>query len=163
MKTEFIPATEKDLGIIREIYDYYIIHTTVTFRTETPNLEELRKIFPVNDNKYQTFMIRQGNEVIGYCSYGPYKKHEAYGRAAEIAVYLKPDKILQGTGKQAISHIEKTARENSIHVLLAFVTAENEISTRFIKKQGYELCAHFKNIGEKFNRILDVVVYQKEL
>lgn len=163
MKADFIQATEKDLGVIREIYEYYITQNTVTFRSETPNEEELRNIFPVNNDKYQTFIIRHGAEVVGYCSYRPYKKHGAYDRTAEIAVYLRPDKILKGTGTQAIRHIEKSAWENGIHVLLAFITAENEISTRFIKKMGYELCAHFKNIGEKFNRILDVVVYQKEL
>ncbi len=32
-----------------------------------------------------------------------------------------------------------------------------------IKKLGYEPCANFKNIGEKFNRLLDVQVFQKEL
>lgn len=163
MKPDFIPISESDLGIIKEIYDYYIIHTTVTFRTKTLSLEELERIYPVGDDKYQTFLIRKGEEVVGYCSYGPYKKHDAYKRTAEIAVYLKPDKILQGIGKQAISHIEKSARKNGIHVLLAFVTAENEISTRFIKKRGYETCAHYKHIGEKFNRLLDVAVYQKEL
>jgi phosphinothricin acetyltransferase len=163
MKTDFIPAAEKDLGVIREIYEYYITHTTATFRKEFPNQEELRNIYPVNDDKYQTFIIRNGVEVVGYCSYGPYKKHGAYGRTAEIAVYLRPDKILQGFGKQALRHIEKSAREKGIRVLLAFVTAENEVSTHFIEKQGYERCAHFKNIGEKFNRVLDVVVYQKEL
>jgi hypothetical protein len=33
----------------------------------------------------------------------------------------------------------------------------------FFKKSGYFRCAHMKNIGEKFGKVLDVVVYQKEI
>jgi len=33
----------------------------------------------------------------------------------------------------------------------------------FFKKSGYTRCAHMKNIGEKFGKILDVVIYQKEI
>jgi phosphinothricin acetyltransferase len=47
--------------------------------------------------------------------------------------------------------------------MFAFITAENEMSVKLFEKLGYDPCSHFKNIGEKFNRLLDVQVFQKEL
>jgi len=32
-----------------------------------------------------------------------------------------------------------------------------------MEKAGFSKCAHLKNIGEKFGKILDVVMYQKEI
>jgi L-amino acid N-acyltransferase YncA len=163
MKTDIIPITDSDLVDIKEIYDHYILNTTVTLRKHPPDLTEIATIYPVHNTRHQTFLIRQEVDVIGYCSYGPYKNEEAYARTAQIALYLKPGNIRQGVGKLMLSHLEKTAFERGIRVLLAFVTAENEGSIRFLTKFDFKSCAHFKNIGEKFNRILDVLVFQKEL
>ena len=116
------------------------------------------KIIPLTVNS----IIHEGYAV-GYCALGPYKKKKAYNRTAEICIYLKPENIDKGIGTRAVRYIEKTARENGIKILLAFITAENEPSVRLFKKLGYYQCAHFKKIGEKFNRVLDVLVYQKEI
>jgi len=45
--------------------------------------------------------------------------------------------------------------------LLAIISGDNESSVQLFEKSGYEKCAHFKQVGEKFNKILDVVSYQK--
>jgi phosphinothricin acetyltransferase len=55
------------------------------------------------------------------------------------------------------------AQTAGIHVLVGTLTAENAASVRLFEKAGYVKCAHLKNIGEKFGRILDVVIYQKEI
>jgi len=32
-----------------------------------------------------------------------------------------------------------------------------------MEKSGYTRCAHLKNIGKKLGKILDIVIYQKEI
>ena len=46
---------------------------------------------------------------------------------------------------------------------MGIITAENESSVKLFERMGYEKCGHFKQVGEKFGRILDVVAYQKLL
>jgi phosphinothricin acetyltransferase len=48
-------------------------------------------------------------------------------------------------------------------VLVGTLCGENHASIRLMEKSGYSRCAHLKNIGEKFGKLLDVVVYQKEI
>jgi len=47
--------------------------------------------------------------------------------------------------------------------LIAIVTGDNAESIALFEKSGYIRCAHFKNIGEKFNKVLDVLAFQKEI
>jgi phosphinothricin acetyltransferase len=36
-------------------------------------------------------------------------------------------------------------------------------SIKLFQKLGYEKCAHFKRVGEKWGRVIDVVFFQKSL
>jgi phosphinothricin acetyltransferase len=163
MKLTFITINPADFHIIKDIYDYYILNSTATFRTKPVGLEEIKKLYPVDNERFKTYLIKAEDEIAGFCSIGPYKLSEGYERTALIRVFLKPDKISTGIGTQAVHYLEKVARNHNIKVLLAFITAGNRASERLVEKLDYIRCAHFKRIGEKFNEILDLVVYQKEL
>jgi phosphinothricin acetyltransferase len=139
------------------------MNSTATFRTKTVGLEEIKKLYPIENGRYKTFVIKEENEIAGFCAFGPYKLSEGYERTALISVFLKPEKISRGIGTQAVQYLEQAARTHNIKILLAFITAGNRISEKLVEKLDYIRCAHFKRIGEKFNEVLDVVVYQKEL
>lgn len=161
MKVEFLEITEQDLEIIREIYDYYIAHTTATYYTERISVDELKGFIPIHDQKYKTFLIKANNESCGFCYFGQYKKRQAYDRTAEISVYIKPGFTGKGIGKEALQYLETVARNKGVSVLIAIISGDNEISIKLFKRNGFEKCGHYKQIGEKFNKVLDVVSYQK--
>ena len=91
------------------------------------------------------------------------KNREAYDTTAEVTIYLKHDCIGKGIGSAALTYIEDYAMDKNFHVLIATITGENEQSIRTFDKNGYEKCAHYKQVGKKFDRWLDVVAYQKIL
>jgi L-amino acid N-acyltransferase YncA len=62
-----------------------------------------------------------------------------------------------------IRYIEKHAKANAFHALLAVLCSENEKSIRLFERNGYNKCAHYRKIGDKFGRFLDIVVCQKIL
>jgi len=163
MKLTFKLIDRSDLLTIGDIYNYYVLNTTVTFRRDPVGLDELKRMYRLDDGRFRTYLINDGTETAGYCGYGPYKLHEGYERTAGIFIYLRPDKIARGIGTMALRYLERVAREHGISVLLAYITAGNVNSDKLLKKQGYEQVAHFKRIGEKFNKTLDVTFYQKEL
>jgi len=47
-----------------------------------------------------------------------------------------------------------------ITVLVGIIREENKTSIRLFENCGLEKCAHFKEVGKNFNRVLDVVSYQ---
>jgi L-amino acid N-acyltransferase YncA len=161
MKIEFEEVTERDFEIIKEIYDYYIEHSTATYYTEKIAIEELKSFIPCQDKKYKSYLIRSENECCGFCYLSAYKKRQAYDRTAEISIYLKVGYTGKGIGNIALPYLEKVARYNGISVLIGIISGDNENSIKLFGRNGYKKCGHFRQIGEKFNKILDVVSVQK--
>lgn len=159
----FSPVTEDDLSAIKEIYDYYILNTTSTFHAESIPISELKEFLFIANPKYPSFVLREKDEVIGYCFLTPYKKRQAYDRTAELSIYLKPGYTGREIGVAALERLEEAAGRSGIRVLVGTLCGENRASIRLMEKCGYTRCAHLKNVGEKFGNVLDVVIYQKEL
>lgn len=78
-------------------------------------------------------------------------------------LYLKPEFTGKGIGREAVAFIEGIAIDKKIKVLVASVSSENIASIKLCQRMGYEQCAHYREVGEKFGRILDVIDYQKIL
>lgn len=55
------------------------------------------------------------------------------------------------------------AKKSGLKNLIGIISGDNGGSIALFEKSGFEKCEHFKNIGEKFNKILDVVAFQKEI
>lgn len=159
----FTPITHEDLPKVKEIYDHYILNTTATFHSERITIPELEEIIFLNNPRYPSFLIHEGDHVIGYCFLSRFKKRQAYDRTAELSIYLKPSFTGRGIGHFAIHHIEEAAKKGGIHVLIGTLCGENQASIRLLEKMGYIKAAHLRNVGEKFGDILDVVMYQKEI
>jgi L-amino acid N-acyltransferase len=49
------------------------------------------------------------------------------------------------------------------HTVIAGVDAANESSLRFHERLGFVRCAHFREVGFKFGRWLDLVFLQRGL
>lgn len=158
---EFVEARKNDLAALKGLYDYYIKNSTATFHLEELSLEELKRIIPLGHAKYKSYLVKEGEELLGYCYLSRYKPREAYDRTAEVTVYLNPQHTGKGLGIACLDRLEGQARLVGIKVLVGVITAENEASIRLFEKAGYEKCAHFRQVGEKFGRILDVAAYQK--
>jgi len=160
---EFKRTTDNDLLKILELYNYYIKNSTATFHLENLTLDKMKDALPLNHSKYKTFTIYFNKEFCGYCYFGNYKPRQAYNRTAELSLYLRPEFQQKGIGTETLMFLEKEAIQAKIKNLIGVITYENSSSVKLFTKMGYEMVGHLKNIGEKFGRILDVVIFQKEI
>ena len=158
---QFIDIKEEDFDFIKEVYDYYVINTTTSFHTEKLSIGQLKEFILIGHEKYKSLLIKSDNINCGFCYISQYKKRQAYDRTAEVTLYLKPEFTGHGIGRTVLEHLEEIARQKGIKVLIGIISGDNDKSIRLFEKCGYEKCAHYKKVGEKFNKILDVVSYQK--
>lgn len=163
MQLSFRPITMGSLHEVKAIYDWYIKNSTATFHTEPITLEELQEFIFIDHPLYKSFLILADGELAGYCFLTYHKKRPAYNRTAEITIYLKPNFAGKGIGEAALQYLENVAREVGLKNLVGVITGDNLSSIALFEKAGFEKCAHFKNVGEKFGKVLDVVAYQKEI
>ncbi|MDG3583407.1 GNAT family N-acetyltransferase [Galbibacter pacificus] len=163
MKLYYKNIEEKDLELVKEIYDWYIANSTATFHTDPITIQELKELLYFNHSLYDSFLIYADDELAGYCFTTHFKKRQAYNGTAEVTIYLKDGFGGKGIGKNTLSFLEEKAKGKGIKNLLGIITGDNTGSIALFERMGYFKCAHFKNVGVKFGKVLDVVGYQKEI
>lgn len=163
MNLAFREINDRDFPELKKIYDWYIANSTATFHTEPITIEQLKEFIYVGHPLYKSFLIHSDGELAGYCILTNHKKRQAYDRTAEVTIYLKPEYGGKGIGKAALTYLEQVAIEKKLKNLVGVISGDNTASIALFERSGYTKCAHFKNIGEKFGKVLDVVAYQKEI
>ncbi len=163
MEYTFSEVTNEHLPILASILNYYVSNTTVTFHTEQVSVEDMKSKVFFDQAYYRAFVVAKNDAVIGYCAVSQWKKQEAYRHTAEVNIYLDHTHTGKNIGSKALRHLEQFAIANNITTLIAGLCRENIPSKKLFEKNGYEHCAHFKNVGIKFGRVLDVIYLQKSI
>ena len=151
------PVKEADSEAIAGIYNYYVRETTVTFDEEPLTVARMRERVAGISRSWPYLVAEDAGEIIGYCYVHPWKEKIAYGRTLETTVYLRSGMTSRGVGRRLMETLIGECRSRGgIHSLIACITTENEGSRRFHASLGFEEVSHFREVGYKFGRYLDV-------
>jgi len=160
---QYVEANEQDLDRMLNLYNDYIENTSILFDHSPISRDEFSTRVYIRHNRYKTFLIQQEDEFYGFFFLTRFRKKRAYEKTAEVGIYLQPDFTRKGLGREIVTYLEAIAREQGIEVIIASISGENVASQSLFRKLGYEQCAHFKRIAEKFGRKMDLVDFQKIL
>lgn len=155
------PVRPEDAIAITGIYNHYVRHTTVTFEEEPLDVDEMRRRVDSLQAAYPFIVaVSADGTVIGYCYAHPWKKYSAYRGTLETTIYLRDGHTSHGLGRRLMRALVDECRRGGFHTLIACITAENEGSIRFHESLGFVPVSHFREVGYKFGRYLDVVDMQ---
>lgn len=154
-------ATEEDLPEILAIYNDVILHTTAVYDYEPHTLEMRQQWFKTKkDQDFPVFVAIDEGRIVGLSSIGPFRAWAAYKYSVENSVYVASDCRGRGVGKLLIPPLIDAAKKLKLHTIIAGIDASNEASIRLHEHFGFEEVAHFKEVGYKFNRWLDLKFLQ---
>ncbi|HZO87369.1 MAG TPA: GNAT family N-acetyltransferase [Chthonomonadaceae bacterium] len=153
------PATHADLPAILDIYNEAVLNTTASYDYEPHTPEQRTAWFEEHiQTNYPVFVAQDGTgRVVGWSALSPYRNRVGYRYTAETSVYVASDRRGQGIGKLLLPPLIEAARQTGLHALVAGIDAEGEASLRLHAAFGFEKVAHFKQVGYKFGRWLDVI------
>ena len=155
-------ALADDLPAILEIYNHAILHTTSVYQYQPQTLEMRRVWFEEKQSKNLPVLVACiENRVVGFASYGPFRAWPAYKYTAEHMVYVHPDFRRLGIARKLMEEIISLAQKNQLHVLIAGVDSDNDISIQLHKSLGFTEVARFNQVGYKFGKWLDLVFMQR--
>lgn len=150
----------EDAAQIAEIYNYYIKNTHHTFETEPLSAEEMgERIAEVTVN-YPFLVAEDEGEIVGYAFADKFKYGEGYNYSVEVSIYVKNEAKKKGIGTRLYEDLFRTLRENNIHTIVAGIALPNDSSVRFHENRGFSKVAHFREIGYKLGRWIDVGYWQ---
>ncbi|MBR5551296.1 MAG: N-acetyltransferase [Muribaculaceae bacterium] len=156
-------VTQRDIKRITEIYNDYIINTTISFEVKPLTEDEMRNRIE-SVLAHGPFLVwEEDGEIAGYCYAHPWKERAAYHNTLETTVYLAPQYFRRGIGSQLMRELINQCRVNNIKVLIACITANNEASIKMHEALGFKQVSYFSQVGEKFGQWLDVIDMQLTL
>ncbi len=157
-------AHPEDALQVSEIYNHYIKTSTITFEEEPVSASEMASRFSeIQSLSYPWLVATTANDVLGYAYAGKWKVRAAYKHSSEITVYVRPGQERSGVGSALYHQLLPVLKARGVHAAIGGVALPNDASVRLHEKFGFEKCAHFREVGFKFNRWIDVAYWERIL
>jgi L-amino acid N-acyltransferase YncA len=150
-------AVEADLPVILDIYNDVVVNTTAVY-SEKPHTLQMRADWYLDrvNNGFPVYVAELNGDITGFCSFGHFRAWPCYRYTAELSLYVAENYRGRGISKIMLQALIDRAQEMNIHALLAGVSADNQISVNLHRSFGFGEVAHFKEVGYKFGRWLDL-------
>ena len=150
------PAKPSDASAIIAIYNHYIATSSITFEEELVSVDDMaQRIRDVTD-KFAWYVYELEGNVVGYAYATPWRTRCAYRLSVESSVYVSKDFPGQGIGSKLYRHLLDELKKSGICVVIGGIALPNPASIALHEKFGFEKVAHFKKVGRKFERWIDV-------
>jgi L-amino acid N-acyltransferase YncA len=161
---EIVEATEADLPAILAIHNDVVATSTAIYSDDPSTLEERAAWRTARQAAgYPVLVAREAGEVLGFASFGDFRAWPGYAATVEHSIHVRADRRRRGVGRALLSALPDRARACGKHVLIGGIDADNEASLSLHAALGFEQVAHFRQVGRKFDRWLDLVFVQKIL
>lgn len=160
------PAVRDDCQSILDIYNEAVLTTTASYDYEPSTLERRLAWFDAHERDDYAIWVAvdeaapDGPRVIGWSSLSRFHDRPGYRFTCENSIYIAAERQGQGIGSLLMPPLITSARLRGLHVIIAAIDASNEASIRLHAKHGFEKVAHFREVGFKFGKWLDVVDMQ---
>lgn len=157
-------ALAGDAQPIAEIYNHYVMTSTITFEEVAVAVAQMAKrILDIQSAPLPWLVAVKDDRIVGYASAARWKTRAAYRFATEVTVYVRHGLERKGVGSALYSQLLSALRSSGMHTVIGGVALPNEASIRLHERLGFRKVAHFKEVGFKFNRWIDVAYWQLEL
>ncbi|GAM98428.1 GCN5-related N-acetyltransferase [alpha proteobacterium U9-1i] len=162
------PCFQQDLGTVQLIYAHHVTTGTGSFELDPPNLEEMTARWTRIVEKGWPFLVATPthdlSRVLGYAYATQFRDRPGYAKTFEVSVYVAPSSQRQGAGVMLLGELLTMLRGDGVREALAVIgDSENAASIALHKKAGFEPAGLLKGVGEKFGRVLDVVIMQRRI
>lgn len=158
------PALASDADAIAHIYNHYIRNTTVTFEEMQVSAQEIAaRIEELGATSLPWLVLEHERKMVGYAYASKWKGRCAYRFSVESTVYLDPAYTGRGLGTSLYAALFAALRDKGMHVVIGGIALPNAASVALHEKLGLEKVAHFKEVGFKFERWIDVGYWQMKL
>ena len=154
-------ALESDLRPILDIVNEVIRTSTANYNYDPETLDErLEWLQKKQQSGMPVIVAELDGQTIGFGTYGQFRDRTGYRFTVEHSVYIAAPFRSKGVGKRLLETLIQLAKAQEMHVMVAGIDAENTESIAFHRKYGFVEVGHFREIGFKFDRWLDVVFLQ---
>ena len=153
-------VTIEDAQELVDIYNYYVLNTIVTFDDVPFSVDAFKEKIESIYKAHPFLVFEEDNKILGYAYANKWREKPAYKHTVESTVYLHHEAQGKQIGTKLYTELLSLLKEQNHHVVIGGLTLPNEGSIMLHEKFGFIQVAHFKEVGLKFNKWLDVGFWQ---
>ncbi len=150
---------------ILDIFNDAILNSTALYDYQPRTLETIDQWFAVKiAGGFPVIgLVDSNGTLLGFASFGAFRPQPAYKYTVEHSVYVHSAFRGRGLGRVLLEAIISEATSNDRHALIGVIDAENQASRNLHESLGFQLVGTLPQVGFKFGRWLDAVIYQQTL
>ncbi|HEX6527497.1 MAG TPA: GNAT family N-acetyltransferase [Streptosporangiaceae bacterium] len=169
------PATPEDLDAVAAIFAHYVTTSVVTFEVTPPTVAYWRRIRDELDRRGLPFLVCEcavcecavcgpAGQVAGYAYATPWRPKPAYRHTVESTIYLAPDHTGRGIGRLLLGALLQSCTSTGVEQVIAVVAdSGNPASASLHRACGFTEAGRLRNVGRKHGRLIDTLLFQREL
>ncbi len=160
------PGAQADLPRLVNIYNHYVVNTHSTFDVDRFTVESRSRWFEAfaATGPYRLLVAEIAGHLVGYASSCQFKPKPAYSTSVETSIYLDPEDLGRGIGRQLYGGlIELLQQESSVHRAYGGIALPNPESVALHERLGFRRVATYHEVGFKLGRYWDVSWYEKDV
>ncbi len=162
-------ATAADVEQIRAILDHFVRTSCVTWRAETPSLEELSAKY---EKRVAPWLVatpaEEAHHVVGFAYVSLFRETAGWRRTCEDSLYVREGFERRGLGSLLLRRLIQACRESHFTVIMALISVLDgselgQASVALHKRFGFEPCGLVRRCGNKFGQWMDCAVLSLHL
>jgi L-amino acid N-acyltransferase YncA len=160
------PAENRDIPDIREIYNYYVTNSVVTFDEKRWTVKQWSEKFAHLTKLGLPFLVAESpsGQVLGYALVQPWAGKTAYRYTVEDSIYLGQAAAGKGLGRALLEALIEACRTKGLREIVAVISDKGaESSIALHENLGFVEVGRMGRVGFKFGRWLGTIYLQKSL
>jgi L-amino acid N-acyltransferase YncA len=153
-------AKTDDAAQVCEIYNHYVLRTTITFEEQPVSTAEMAQRIADTLQSLPWLVYEQDESLQGFCYASKWKRRCAYRHSVESTVYVRADSIGRRIGSELYRALLDELRQRKFHTVIGGIALPNDASVALHEKFEFEKVAQFREVGNKFDRWTDVGYWQ---
>ncbi|KAA9085143.1 GNAT family N-acetyltransferase [Microbacterium radiodurans] len=163
---EIRAARRDDLADIREIYNYYVTNSVVTFDEKKWTHAQWVERFDYLQKLGLPFLVAvsPSGQILGYALASPWNGKTGFRYTAESSIYLGQAATGKGLGRALLSALIDACQEFGLREIVAVISDKGaEASVALHERFGFVEVGRMGKVGHKFGRWLGTIYLQKSL
>lgn len=176
------PATPDHAASCAAIYAHYVDHSWATFELIPPTPEDIADRIQRSQDRHAWLVLRNSRakdragdhigdvargdaqrSVVGYAYATPFRPRSAYDWTSEVSIYMHPEQVGRGGGRQLYSALLEVLAGRGIRTVTAGVILPNKASQALHERMGFRRAGVFERVAFRGDRWFDVAWYQREI
>ncbi|HAO62217.1 MAG TPA: N-acetyltransferase [Erysipelotrichaceae bacterium] len=149
---------DSDWKDVARIYTQAIDHGGASVLLECPEFSS----WSAKQHPDLRFVMRDEDEIVGWCTLSPFSDRYAYRGVAEVSIYVDSNHQGKGIGKALLSYAIEAGEKAGFWTLYSKTFASNLASIKLQEACGFRLVGIHEKLGhDRFGVFQDIAILER--